>query len=541
MERLNNANEVFTLNFNLRQPKGNKKTNVYAVIKINGRQIKTPIDCKINPWNWDKQKQIPKFSNNMTEEDRENAQHVFNVIYEWKMNFQKYYVYICRNYVIPNEKELMEKVVKKVRIQKDKEIKETVKPAKKRDIKATTVLKKALEQYQTLYPTIAKSTLETYDFQLRAFINYCKDINKDTVKMLTDDGLKEFEVYLSSKKETVSKIRNSLRVLITLINKCLVKHPHFKTMGFKKVTIDLPKEQKTEGKKVPLTKEDIEKLKRNEGLTPTEIEYRDLFLLAVYTGQRASDLHRFFTKDYTVQDNYFVFFNKKKKVEAIVEQTPEVIEILERYKDGFKNVDINNRRLSMNITNNLKKTAEKKGLNREIRYIENGVEKVEPLYEIIGSQFGRHTFITEKLKSGMVADTVKYLSGHKDTQAINKNYAHLTATDKIGILEHTNVDNTLLYQKGKEDKERELIEETKKVLLFLGANYMDIVDINDLDRLLPMIYAEYEPQVTQYGISVKELKGLFNAQGITLKEKRDKLQQWIDEFIATTDLGEKGK
>lgn len=541
MERLNNVNEVFTLNFNLRQPKGNKKTNVYAVIKINGRQIKTPIDCKINPWNWDKQKQIPKFSYNMTEEDRENAQHVFNVIYEWKMNFQKYYVYICRNYVIPNEKELMEKVVKKVRIQKDKEIKGTVKPAKKRDIKATTVLKKALEQYQTLYPTIAKSTLETYDFQLRAFINYCKDINKDTVKMLTDDGLKEFEVYLSAKKETVSKIRNSLRVLITLINKCLVKHPHFKTMGFKKVTIDLPKEQKTEGKKVPLTKEDIEKIKSNEGLTSTEIEYRDLFLLAVYTGQRASDLHRFFTKDYTVQDNYFVFFNKKKKVEAIVEQTPEVIEILERYKDGFKNVDINNRRLSMNITNNLKKTAEKKGLNREIRYIENGEEKVEPLYEIIGSQFGRHTFITEKLKSGMVADTVKYLSGHKDTQAIYKNYSHLTATDKIGILEHTNVDNTLLYQKGREDKERELIEETKNVLVFLGANYMDIVDINDLDRLMPMIYAQYEPQVRQYGISVKDLKGLYNAQGITLKEKRDKLQQWIDEFIATTDLGEKGK
>ena len=94
MERLNNENEVFTLNFNLRAPKGNKKTNVYAVIKINGRQIKTPIACKINPWNWDKQKQIPKFSYNMTEEDRENAQHVFNVIYEWKMNFQKYYVYI---------------------------------------------------------------------------------------------------------------------------------------------------------------------------------------------------------------------------------------------------------------------------------------------------------------------------------------------------------------------------------------------------------------------------------------------------------------
>lgn len=541
MERLNNVNEVFTLNFNLRQPKGNKKTNVYAVIKINGRQIKTPIDCKINPWNWDKRKQVPKFSNNMTEEDRENAQHVFNVIYEWKMNFQKYYVYICRNYVIPNEKELMEKVVKKVRIQKDKEIKVTVKPAKKRDIKATTELKKALELYPTLYPTIAKSTLETYDFQLRAFINYCKDINKDTVKMLTDDGLKEFEIYLSGKKETVSKIRNSLRVLITLINKCLVKHPHFNTMGFKKVTIDLPKEQKADGKKVPLTEEEIEKLKRNDGLTPKEIEYRDLFLLAVYTGQRASDLHRFFTEDYTVEGNYFVFYNQKKKVETLVKQTPEVMEILERYKDGFKNVDINAKKLSMLITNNLKKTAEKAGLNREIRYIENGEEKVEPLYEIIGSHFGRHTFITEKLKSGMAADTLKYLSGHADTQSINKNYSHLTATDKIGILEHTNIDNTLLYQKGREDKEKELIEDTKHVLVFLGADYMDISDINDLDILMPMIYAKYEPQVTQYGISVKDLKGLYNAEGITLKEKRDKLQQWIDEFIATIDLDEKGK
>ena len=145
------------------------------------------------------------------------------------------------------------------------------------------------------------------------------------------------------------------------------------------------------------------------------------------------------------------------------------------------------------------------------------------------------------LKSGMAADTLKYLSGHADTQSINKNYSHLTATDKIGILEHTNIDNTLLYQKGREDKEKELIEDTKHVLVFLGADYMDISDINDLDILMPMIYAKYEPQVTQYGISVKDLKGLYNAEGITLKEKRDKLQQWIDEFIATIDLDEKGK
>ena len=94
IKMLTNVNSTLTLNFNLREPKANKKTNIYAVIKINGEQIKKPIDCKINPWNWDKKKQSPKFTKNMTEADTENAKQVLNIIYGLRINFNTYYLHI---------------------------------------------------------------------------------------------------------------------------------------------------------------------------------------------------------------------------------------------------------------------------------------------------------------------------------------------------------------------------------------------------------------------------------------------------------------
>jgi hypothetical protein len=48
-----------SLNFNLREPNKNKSTNIYAVIKINKKQIKIATELKINSWQWDKKKQIP--------------------------------------------------------------------------------------------------------------------------------------------------------------------------------------------------------------------------------------------------------------------------------------------------------------------------------------------------------------------------------------------------------------------------------------------------------------------------------------------------
>ena len=69
MEKLISVKEL-SLNFNLREPKGNKLTNVYCVVKCGNRQFKFSTRCKVNSWQWNKKQQMPTISPNMSEEDR---------------------------------------------------------------------------------------------------------------------------------------------------------------------------------------------------------------------------------------------------------------------------------------------------------------------------------------------------------------------------------------------------------------------------------------------------------------------------------------
>ena len=160
-----------------------------------------------------------------------------------------------------------------------------------------------------------------------------------------------------------------------------------------------------------------------------------MFILECLTGQRVSDILTLFNPDlYTIKGDFFSFITKKEKVPALVKRTPEVLEIIEKYKDGFKKININSRYLAQSETIALKEIAKKAGLNRIVSYKDNkGNIQSKPLHELISSHFGRHTFVTRMARI-MPLDDVKYLTGHKDTQSLNKNYLHQTVGDRINIL-----------------------------------------------------------------------------------------------------------
>jgi integrase len=253
--------------------------------------------------------------------------------------------------------------------------------------------------------------------------------------MLKKKGLNEYEAYLRWKGKSENNIRHCLRVISTLVNEVLAKHPDFKNYGIEEVNIKLPKDCKSEGNKVELSKEEVSAIKNCEGLTPVKAEYRDLFVLECLTGQRVSDIPILFNpKLYTIEGDYFSFITKKEKVAALVKRTPEVLEIIDKYKDGFKHININSPHLAQNETNALKVIAKKAGLNRIISYKDNkNCSHNKPLHELISSHWGRHTFVTGMARN-MSLDEVKFLTGHKDTQSLNKNYLHQTVGDRINIL-----------------------------------------------------------------------------------------------------------
>ena len=97
-----------SLNFNLREPYKNKSTNIYAVIKINKKQIKIATELKINSWQWDKKKQIPIIDNKTNKEDIENLINIFNILYDFRFAFLNYFLYICTNDLRPTEDNIKE-------------------------------------------------------------------------------------------------------------------------------------------------------------------------------------------------------------------------------------------------------------------------------------------------------------------------------------------------------------------------------------------------------------------------------------------------
>ena len=97
MAELNCLKEL-TLNFNLRKPTSKRPTNVYAVVKVCGKQLKIPTTAKINAYLWDSKKQVPMLLNSMSDAERDNAKRVFSIINSFQSAFSDYYCYFYQNF-----------------------------------------------------------------------------------------------------------------------------------------------------------------------------------------------------------------------------------------------------------------------------------------------------------------------------------------------------------------------------------------------------------------------------------------------------------
>lgn len=100
MAELNCLKEL-TLNFNLRKPTSKRPTNVYAVVKVCGKQLKIPTTAKINAYLWDSKKQVPMLLNSMSDAERDNAKRVFSIINSFQSAFSDYYCYFYQNFQEP--------------------------------------------------------------------------------------------------------------------------------------------------------------------------------------------------------------------------------------------------------------------------------------------------------------------------------------------------------------------------------------------------------------------------------------------------------
>lgn len=128
MKKLNN---VSSLNFNLREPKAQRQTQLYAVVRADGKQYKIPLQCKIEPWLWDERKQQPVLTSG-----NENILRIINIVSRLKVGFTKKVCYGCNDIVLELKQEIGN-------MANEQNLRHSV----TRTPKATTLLRKAFDLY----------------------------------------------------------------------------------------------------------------------------------------------------------------------------------------------------------------------------------------------------------------------------------------------------------------------------------------------------------------------------------------------------------
>ena len=549
-----------SLNFNLREPNKNKSTNIYAVIKINKKQIKITTELKINSWQWDKKKQIPIINNKTNKEDRENLIYIFNILYDFRFAFLNYFLYICTNDLKPTEdniKEYMFNFIKKNNMSN----KENLKVGDGRKPKATNLLKKAFQiYYKEMHTTIKESSIEANETRLKAFLDYCEEKGKDALSMLSQIGINEYQDYLIKKskreKEKGNKrydssksINNKCELIERLVNKVMIGNSAFIRYHIKPIKYNQLEEviQKGEEKKRrPLTDKEIEKIVNCKKLNEEEKEYRDLFILECNGSYRISDTAKLFDKSEQKlikkgEYELMIINTKKENIISVIWINDIIREILERYKEGFKYANPSSKGFATRYNIVIKNIAKKAELNTIETFINAHNEKEEKyMYEIIASHFARYTFIYNGLfKYGFTPNELKDFTGHRDDRMINECYKIETAEDKannaykaINRVLNEKLENKRIVRITKENinEQDDLIREIKEALYCLGADTNELIDINDYHRLNEILYIDYHNKYQEMGCNMAYIKDLYlNKDIASLKEKRGLILKIIDE------------
>ena len=548
MEKLISVKEM-SLNFNLREPKANKPTNLYCVVKCGTTQLKLSTGYKVNSWQWNKKQQMPTITPNMSDEDRTNNANVISVISAIRLGYNEYFSYLCTSSEMTSKSEIKNYFLQNLLNNNNMANVENLQSGK--SVKATTLLKKAFDIYYTEVKTKVKESSKKMAYSvLSAFFDYCEEIEKDGKGMLSQRGLNEYKSYLIKKskqdKENGVKrydspvtINNKCEAVARMINSVMVSHNAFMRYGITKVEYVQLEEIHAKGedkKRRPLTDEEINKLMNCENLTAEEKEYRDLFVLECNGSYRAGDTQKLFDKSlqkhYKKGDYELIMINtQKESIDAVIWVNDIVRTILNRYEKGFKYADPKKYNYVSVYTKKLKGIAKKAKLDTVETYVDaHGDTKTSPLHEIIGSHFARYTFIYNGLfKLGFTPNELKDFTGHADERMINECYAIYTKDDKAN-----NAFKALERISNKQvSNNDDKVSEYKDVLAFYGEPYKNYRDITDSEELLRMIVTKYELPLKERGYSTKVLKKIYNSKSMEDRKKYEELLKVLDEIAAT--------
>lgn len=413
-------------NFNLRQPKANKPTNIYLVVYLNNKQVKLSTGVKVYPEHWNIRKQQAYVNARLSELDNNNNTIANDRLSELKDMFLEFKHYLCEHPTdIDNSITIL-----RTRIYKNTMTTEIKKKS------ATTVMKEIIDAKQA-----ASSTKEQQKLNVGKFERYLKENNiSDTWESMNLNTFEGYQKYLVDNGRGSVTIRNIIQnTLFPLLKKVSKRMDipfmwHNSNLESFEFVKDESNKELASNKKVTLTEEQLKQL-YDYPITGTELqvrkrtEIRDLFVLQCLVGQRVGDMQKFFNGDNErdEEEDTISIIQQKTKARAIIPLTPLAKEIISKYQ----NTELKYYKPSnSNLNAELRIIAEEAGLNTPVTFEDKDGKQVKPLFELVHTHTARHTFITIMCRRDIPKETIIIATGHEDTKMIDKVYSHLSNKDK---------------------------------------------------------------------------------------------------------------
>lgn len=413
-------------NFNLRQPKANKPTNIYLVVYLNNKQVKLSTGVKVYPEHWNIRKQQAYVNARLSELDNNNNTIANDRLSELKDMFLEFKHYLCEHPTdIDNSITIL-----RTRIYKNTMTTEIKKKS------ATTVMKEIIDAKQAVSSTKGQQKLNVGKFE-----RYLKENNiSDTWESMNLNTFEGYQKYLVDNGRGSVTIRNIIQNTLFPLLKKVSKRMDIPFMwhnsnleSFESVKDESNKELAS-NKKVTLTEEQLKQL-YDHPITGTErqikknTEIRDLFVLQCLVGQRVGDMQKFFNGDNErdEEEDTISIIQQKTKARAIIPLTPLAKEIISKYQ----NTELKYYKPSNSSLNSeLRIIVEEAGLNTPVTFEDKDGKQVKPLFELVHTHTARHTFITIMCRRDIPKETIIIATGHEDTKMIDKVYSHLSNKDK---------------------------------------------------------------------------------------------------------------
>lgn len=423
--------------FSIRENSSNKPSIIYLVCSNNeGKQYKISTGRKLLCSQWNKRKQEPIISSLFSNDANKGALTTSLILQQLKGEYFKYLYYLCSTNTSFNINILRAKINNIITNSKAQNINFKITAedmVKKGNIgktpKATNALDKALKQYIN-DSQVKESTGKVYGLLVGKYKRWIVDVlGVDAMSALKQSAFDKYVEYLKAQGKSNADI-NKVAIIRKIINSYIAKGNKY---GLTQIIFNPLKDKRLSDDrvKVEILPDEIEKL---ENITlPAEYQlYRDIFCLAIYTGQRVSDIQNIAVGVYSKKGDFLVIKTIKREKHAYILLSKKVEYYLKRVEGKVKPMSDVYFRNTLNIK--IKEIFRLAGIDREITYKDAHQKTIKaPLYSIISSHFARHTFITRKVREGYTYEEVGKMVG--DTgRVIEKTYSHLTADDHINKL-----------------------------------------------------------------------------------------------------------